>query len=47
MVGVGLSLLSLIVRGLRPNFCLLGHVPGTEIYLDISKYKRVSCIRIG
>lgn len=42
MVGVGLSVLCLIVKGLRPYVCLLGNVPGTEIYLDISKYKRVS-----
>lgn len=44
MVGVGLSVLCLIVKGLRPYVCLLGNVPGTEIYLDISKYKRVAIL---
>ena len=42
LVGIGMSVLCLIVKGLKPYVCLLGCVPGTEIYLDIEKYKRVS-----
>lgn len=45
IVGVGLSVLCLIVKGLQPYVCLLGNVPGTEIYLDISKYKRVRALQ--
>lgn len=41
VVGVAVSLLCLIINGLKPYVCLLGCVPGTEIYLDTSKYKRV------
>lgn len=40
-VGILLSVLTLIVKGLRPYVCLLGNVPGTEIYLDVTRYKRV------
>lgn len=40
MVGIALSLLSLVIRGQQPYICLLGNVPGTEIYLDIRKYKK-------
>lgn len=44
MVGVGLSVLVLIIKGLKPYTCLLGVVPGTEIYMDIKKYKRVRSV---
>lgn len=41
-MGIGLSLLNLIIKGQKPDVCLLGNMPGTEIYLDISRYKGVS-----
>lgn len=40
LVGIGVSLLCLVVNGLKPYACLMGCVPGTEIFLDLSKYKR-------
>lgn len=40
-VGISLSILSLFLRGYTPYTCLLGNVPGTDLYLDISKYKSV------
>lgn len=45
MVGICLSVLTLLIKGLKPYVCLLGNVPGTEIYLDTSRYSRVSHIQ--
>ncbi|CAG5129716.1 unnamed protein product, partial [Candidula unifasciata] len=39
LVGVGFGLLTVIIRSQRPYSCLLGQVPGTDIYRDISVYK--------
>ncbi|XP_067683915.1 prestin-like isoform X1 [Haliotis asinina] len=38
-VGVGFALLTVIVRSQRPYACLMGHVPGTDLYRDIKAYK--------
>lgn len=46
MVGAALSLMSLIVRGLRPYACLLGNVPNTDLYLDMTRYKGVNNLYI-
>lgn len=40
-VGLILSLTSIFVRGYKPYTCLLGIVPGTDLYLDMNKYKSV------
>ncbi|BFZ10563.1 hypothetical protein BsWGS_13602 [Bradybaena similaris] len=39
LVGVGFGLLTTIIRSQRPYSCVLGQVPGTDIYRDISVYK--------
>ncbi|CAG2068943.1 unnamed protein product, partial [Timema podura] len=38
-IGVALSLLCVIIMGQRPKVCRLGHVPSTNIYLDITRYQ--------
>lgn len=43
-VGVLVSIIVLLLRNQKPSTALLGNVRGTDIYLDISKYKLVSLI---
>ncbi|KAH9504995.1 hypothetical protein Btru_061361 [Bulinus truncatus] len=38
LVGVIFALLTVIIKSQRPHCCLLGQVPGTDIYRDISVY---------
>ncbi|KAK7071207.1 hypothetical protein SK128_006614 [Halocaridina rubra] len=38
LVGVIVSMLVLLARTQRPSTCLLGHIPDTDLYLDIAKY---------
>lgn len=40
-VGVVLSLACIFIRGMKPYTCLLGHVPHTDLYLDVNRYKSV------
>lgn len=42
VVGIAFSLASIFIRGMKPYICLLGHVPNTDLYLDIKRYKAVS-----
>lgn len=37
--GVAISLISIFVQGYKPYTCLLGVVPGTDLYLDVKRYK--------
>ncbi|ESO95832.1 hypothetical protein LOTGIDRAFT_116526 [Lottia gigantea] len=49
MVGVGFALLTVIGRSQSPYTCVLGQVPGTDIYRDTSVYRAVNeldCIKI-
>ncbi|XP_055316397.1 solute carrier family 26 member 6-like isoform X2 [Sitodiplosis mosellana] len=39
LVGIVLSLACIFIRGLKPYTCLLGHIPKTDLYLDIKRYK--------
>ncbi|XP_059150453.1 prestin-like isoform X2 [Physella acuta] len=39
LVGVVFALLTVIMKSQRPYACLLGQVPGTDIYRDLSVYK--------
>ena len=41
IVGLVLSLCSILFKGMKPYSCLLGHVPNTDLYLDINRYKSV------
>lgn len=40
LVGIGLSLASIVITSFKPYTCLLGSVPNTDLYLDMNKYKR-------
>lgn len=42
LVGIVLSLSCIFIRGMKPYTCLLGHIPKTDLYLDIRRYKAVS-----
>lgn len=44
LVGIILSVASIFIRSLKPYTCLLGHVPNTDLYLDIKRYKAVRLI---
>lgn len=41
LVGIVLSLACIFIRGMKPYTCLLGHVPQTDLYLDVGRYKAV------
>lgn len=41
LVGIILSLACIFIRGMKPYTCLLGHVPQTDLYLDVNRYKAV------
>uniref|UniRef100_A0A8C2BCE7 Solute carrier family 26 member 6, like n=1 Tax=Cyprinus carpio TaxID=7962 RepID=A0A8C2BCE7_CYPCA len=38
---MGFALLTVIFRTQRPSYSLLGHLPGTELYLDMETHKEV------
>lgn len=38
-IGIALSVACIFIRGMKPYTCLLGHVPRTDLYLDVSRYK--------
>lgn len=42
LVGIIFSLSCIFIRGMKPYTCLLGHIPKTDLYLDITRYKTVS-----
>ncbi len=41
LFGVGLSLALFIVRTTRPHYAVLGHVPGTQAYLNVGRHPNV------
>lgn len=42
LVGLLISLAIIFLQTIRPYTCLLGHIPHTDLYLDIDRYKAVS-----
>ncbi|CAG2163965.1 unnamed protein product [Oppiella nova] len=40
IVGIGISILVILVRLVKPTYSLLGCLPSTEIYVDIKKYTK-------
>lgn len=42
LMGICMSLIVIFLLGFKPFTCLLGLVPNTDIYLDVSRYKGVS-----
>ncbi|XP_078052964.1 prestin isoform X2 [Augochlora pura] len=39
LFGILMSLGIILLQSIRPYTCLLGHIPNTDLYLDISRYK--------
>jgi solute carrier family 26 protein len=39
LVGLALSLVSILVQGMKPYTCLLGVMPNMDIYLDCNRYR--------
>ncbi|XP_015514317.1 solute carrier family 26 member 6-like isoform X1 [Neodiprion virginianus] len=39
VVGLLVSLTSIFVQSIRPYTCLLGHIPNTDLYLDLKRFK--------
>nr|XP_019951741.1 PREDICTED: solute carrier family 26 member 6-like [Paralichthys olivaceus] len=39
-VSIGFTMLTFIFRTQRPHYSILGHVPGTDLYLDTDAYER-------
>lgn len=42
VVGIVFSLICIFIRGMKPYTCLLGQIPKTDLFLDVSRYKSVS-----
>uniref|UniRef100_A0A7N6B817 STAS domain-containing protein n=1 Tax=Anabas testudineus TaxID=64144 RepID=A0A7N6B817_ANATE len=45
-VAVGFAIITVIFRTQLPHYSVLGHVPGTDLYLDIETYKEIPGIKI-
>lgn len=41
LVGLLVSLVMILLQIIRPYTCLLGHIPHTDLYLDMDRYKAV------
>lgn len=41
LAGLLVSLIMILLQVIRPYTCLLGHIPHTDLYLDMSRYKAV------
>lgn len=39
LVGIILSISCIFFKGMRPYSCILGKIPDTDLYLDVSRYK--------
>lgn len=39
LVGILLSISCIFFKGMRPYSCILGKIPDTDLYLDVSRYK--------
>ncbi|KAH0954229.1 hypothetical protein HN011_002174 [Eciton burchellii] len=39
LAGLLVSLIVILLKSIRPYTCLLGHIPDTDLYLDLSRYK--------
>lgn len=46
LVGLGLSLASILVQGMKPYTCLLGAMPNMDLYLDCNRYREVSALTV-
>lgn len=41
MVGLIVSILTVMILGMKPYTCVLGSVPNTDLYVDTSRYRKV------
>lgn len=41
LAGLFVSLIIILLQVIRPYTCLLGHIPHTDLYLDMGRYKAV------
>ncbi|KAG8239970.1 hypothetical protein J437_LFUL018567 [Ladona fulva] len=41
-IGIALSILTVVMLGQKVKIFVFGNIPGTDIYLDVSRYKAVS-----
>lgn len=41
LAGLITSLASILLLSIKPHICLLGRVPNTDLYLDVSRYRGV------
>lgn len=41
LAGIIISLAIILLQSLSPYICLLGYIPNTDLYLDISRFKAV------
>lgn len=44
LAGLLVSLAIILLQTIRPYTCLLGHIPHTDLYLDLDRYKAVSLV---
>lgn len=40
LVGVVFTSIGLLLMSLKPHVCMLGHVPNTDLYLDVEKFEK-------
>jgi len=45
LAGLLVSLVMILLQVIRPYTCLLGHIPHTDLYLDMGRYKAVRLIK--
>lgn len=45
VAGLLVSLASIFIQSIKPYTCLLGHIPNTDLYLDLKRFKGVSLDR--
>lgn len=41
LTGIVMSLGIILLQSIKPYTCLLGHIPKTDLYLDMSRFKAV------
>lgn len=40
LVGIVMSLFCIILNGMKPHACILGRIPGTDLFLDIERFEK-------
>lgn len=42
LVGIIMSLFCIFINGMMPHVCILGRIPGTDLFLDIERFEKAS-----